>query len=77
MKRLASGTAVIAERFSLDLRNETSAEQLVILERMAWNDQATTAAEVTALQMFRDLFASRGFASRRADLGGHSDRALH
>jgi class 3 adenylate cyclase len=31
---------------------------LIILERMAWNDQATTAAEVTALQMFRDLFAS-------------------
>ena len=25
---------------------------------MAWNDQATTAAEVTALQMFRDLFAA-------------------
>ncbi len=48
----------IAERFSLDLRNETNAEQLIILERMAWNDQATTAAEVTALQMFRDLFAS-------------------
>ena len=48
----------VSERFSLDLRNETSAEQLMILERMAWNDQATTAAEVTALQMFRDLFAS-------------------
>ena len=48
----------VAEKFSLDLRNETSAEQLLILERVAWNDQATTAAEVTALQMFRDLFAS-------------------
>ena len=48
----------VTERFSLDLRNETDAEQLMILERMAWNDQATTAAEVTALQMFRDLFAS-------------------
>ena len=24
---------------------------------MAWNDRATTAAEVTALQRFRDLFA--------------------
>jgi len=30
----------------------------LMLERMAWNDQATTAAEVTALQMFRDLFAA-------------------
>ncbi|MEN3326724.1 MAG: hypothetical protein V7638_1531 [Acidobacteriota bacterium] len=48
----------VSERFSLDLRNETGAEHLLILERMAWNDQATTAAEVTALQMFRDLFAA-------------------
>jgi class 3 adenylate cyclase len=48
----------VAERFTLELENDTDAEQLVILERMAWNDQATTAAEVTALQMFRDLFAS-------------------
>jgi class 3 adenylate cyclase len=48
----------VAERFALDLRNETGAEQLLMLERMAWNDQATTAAEVTALQMFRDLFAA-------------------
>lgn len=48
----------VAERFTLELRNDTDAEQLVMLERMAWNDQATTAAEVTALQMFRDLFAS-------------------
>ena len=48
----------VAERFTLELRNDTDAEQLVMLERMEWNDQATTAAEVTALQMFRDLFAS-------------------
>ena len=46
------------ERFSLQLKNETDAEQLLILERMEWSDQATTAAEVTALQMFRDLFAA-------------------
>src|SRR5204862_6366444 len=39
-------------------KNETDAEQLLILERMEWSDQATTAAEVTALQVFRDLFAS-------------------
>jgi class 3 adenylate cyclase len=48
----------VADRFALELRNETGAEQLLMLERMAWNDQATTAAEVTALQMFRDLFAA-------------------
>ena len=48
----------IAEHCELELVNETSAEQLFILERTAWTDQATTAAEVTALQMFRDLFSS-------------------
>ncbi len=48
----------VSEKFALTLQNETGAEQLLLLERMAWNDQATTAAEVTALQMFRDLFAA-------------------
>ena len=48
----------VSERFSLALKNETDAEQLLILERLEWSDQATTAAEVTALQMFRDLFAT-------------------
>ncbi|HET6852395.1 MAG TPA: DUF5939 domain-containing protein [Pyrinomonadaceae bacterium] len=48
----------VNEKFSLAMKNETDAEQLLILERMEWSDQATTAAEVTALQMFRDLFAS-------------------
>ncbi|MEP6707387.1 MAG: adenylate/guanylate cyclase domain-containing protein [Pyrinomonadaceae bacterium] len=44
-------------RPSLRLENATGSEQLFILERMAWSDQAATAAEVTALQVFRDLFA--------------------
>ena len=48
----------VSERFTLGLKNETNTEQLLILERLEWSDQATTAAEVTALQMFRDLFAS-------------------
>ena len=51
-------TLRVSEEFSLALKNDTDAEQLVILERLEWSDQATTAAEVTALQMFRDLFAS-------------------
>ena len=38
--------------------NDTAEERLVIAERTAWNDQAATAADVTALQAFRDLFAS-------------------
>jgi class 3 adenylate cyclase len=48
----------LATRSDLKLENSTEAEQLLILERMAWNDQAATAAEVTALQIFRDLFSS-------------------
>lgn len=48
----------VNEEFTLMLQNETAAEQLVILERLEWSDQATTAAEVTALQMFRDLFST-------------------
>jgi adenylate cyclase len=42
----------------LRLENATPQEQLFILERMAWSDQAATAAEVTTLQLFRDLFAN-------------------
>lgn len=48
----------VNEEFKLTLQNETDVEQLMILERLEWSDQATTAAEVTALQMFRDLFAA-------------------
>jgi class 3 adenylate cyclase len=48
----------LAQQSSLKLANATTAEQLFILERLAWSDQSATAAEVTALQMFRDLFAS-------------------
>jgi class 3 adenylate cyclase len=48
----------VSEQFTLALKNETDTEQLLIIERLEWSDQATTAAEVTALQMFRDLFAS-------------------
>lgn len=43
---------------TLHLVNDTSREQLLLLERMAWSDQAVTAAEVTTLQAFRDLFSS-------------------
>jgi class 3 adenylate cyclase len=43
---------------TLHLANETDQEQLLLLERMAWTDDAATAAEVTTLQAFRDLFSS-------------------
>ena len=43
---------------TLNLINATEMEQTFQLERTAWSDQASTAADVTALQVFRDLFAS-------------------
>ena len=43
---------------TLTFENASGDEQLFILERMAWSDEAVTAAEVTALQVFRDLFSS-------------------
>lgn len=46
-----SGTVV-------ELANPGAGERLVVVERTAWGDQAVTAAEVTSLQAFRDLFAS-------------------
>ena len=48
----------IGTNASLNFENATDDEQLFILERTAWSDDAATAAEVTALQVFRDLFAS-------------------
>ena len=52
------GELSLATNAALQLQNSTDAEQLLILERTAWSDQAATAAEVTALQVFRDLFST-------------------
>jgi class 3 adenylate cyclase len=43
---------------TLNLINATDADQTFQLERTAWSDQSSTAADVTALQVFRDLFAT-------------------
>lgn len=43
---------------SIKLQNDTGDERLFRIEREAWGGQAATAAEVTALQLFRDLFAA-------------------
>ncbi len=48
----------ITTNINLTLRNNTNEEQLFVFERMKWSDQAATAAEVTALQVFRDLFSN-------------------
>jgi class 3 adenylate cyclase len=49
---------LLAEESTLSLENATPEEQLLILERTEWSDQAASAADVTALQVFRDLFSS-------------------
>ncbi len=41
----------------LTMQNKTGELQQFIIERMEWSDKSTTAAEVIALQTFRDLFA--------------------
>lgn len=55
----------------LVLENATPQEQLFILERWAWSDQSVTAADVTALQTFRDLFANEALRSgEQFSIGG-------
>ncbi len=53
-----AGTLELAQEATIRLENGTGRELLVVLERTAWSDEAATAAEVTALQTFRDLFAA-------------------
>ena len=52
-----SAEACLSTHPAIDLENATAREQLFILERTAWSDQAVTAREVITLQTFRDLFA--------------------
>ena len=49
---------VVSLNPALFLENHTDREALLVIERTAWGDQAVTAAEVTALQVFRDLFSA-------------------
>jgi adenylate cyclase len=51
------GEAAWNVRPRLSLANPTDRRVVFVLERNAWADDAATAAEVTALQSFRDLFA--------------------
>ena len=43
---------------TVELHNTTSREQLLIIERAAWSDQAVTVADAMLLQTFRDLFST-------------------
>jgi class 3 adenylate cyclase len=54
----------------ITLENRTGVEQLFIIERLSWSDQGATAAEVTAMQLFRDLFANEALrASAQFSVG--------
>jgi class 3 adenylate cyclase len=46
----------------LELRNASDREQLVVLEGDFWPDTITTAAYVSTMQEFRDLFSSEALA---------------
>jgi class 3 adenylate cyclase len=48
----------VSTRPVIRLVNGTDGERLFRIEREAWGGQEATAAEVTALQLFRDLFAA-------------------
>jgi adenylate cyclase len=58
----AQDTLALPDGAALSLRNETAAPVLVVLEDAAWSADATTAAEVTTMQEFRDLFSSEVLA---------------
>lgn len=49
----------------LEIHNAMPQENLFMLERTAWSDQATTGAEVIALQSFRDLFAEEALRANQ------------
>jgi class 3 adenylate cyclase len=55
---LEAGAADFGPSVALSLANAGAEERLVVAERTAWADDAATAADVTALQAFRDLFSS-------------------
>lgn len=54
--------SLLAPDAELTLTNGTGRETLVCVERMTWAEDAVTAAEVTALREFRDLFSSEVLA---------------
>ncbi len=51
------GEPAVAPDGELVVANASGEPRLAIVEHVAWSDQAVTAAEVTSLQLFRDLFS--------------------
>jgi class 3 adenylate cyclase len=62
---LASPGAIRAGA-ELRLENESDREQLVLVDRTGWGEDAATAAEVLLLQEFRDLFSREVLAAGRS-----------
>ena len=55
---------------TLELHNGSAQPQLFIIERLAWSDYAVVAADVFALQEFRDLFSAEALrAGERVTVG--------
>jgi class 3 adenylate cyclase len=55
----SNGGVQLDEHATLTVENATAEEQLIVLERTAWSDRSATAAEMTSLQLFRDLFGEQ------------------
>jgi class 3 adenylate cyclase len=55
-------TELVPGDVALDFENNTGASVLVLLEQTAWSSQAASAALVTALDEFRQLFSSQVLA---------------
>lgn len=56
-KDFSAQEIILTLNSDLKIINRFKNSQLIIIERVEWADQATTAAEVIALQKFRDLFS--------------------
>jgi class 3 adenylate cyclase len=54
----AEGEAILGLDAAIELINARDRPRLFMLERLAWADDAVTAAEVFAMQPFRDLFSA-------------------
>jgi class 3 adenylate cyclase len=60
---LARGESLtVPDGSRLVLRNQTNGPILAAIEDLAWTSEATTAAQVTTMQEFRDLFSSEVLA---------------
>lgn len=50
---------VVTPAVTITIENDTPVKQGIVIERLAWNDQSVTAADVSTVQAFRDWFAAQ------------------